>query len=289
MISLEFVIVTGLSGAGKSHVATTLEDMGFFCVDNMPIPLMSKFAQLGMSTSEYQRVAIVTDIRAGNILSTLFQAIDELKAMRHSCTVLYLDADDTTIVKRYKESRRAHPLSGETNSLVDSIALEREILSTIRERADHILNTGILSPSKMKDELYRLFTQGERQDRHLDLRVSSFGFKHGLPIDADLVFDVRFLPNPFYDKKLRPKTGLDQEVRDYVFSNGQAQEFLEKLQEMILWLLPRYIDEGKHALVIAIGCTGGHHRSVSLAHLLSNYLTELDYSVIESHRDLGRI
>ncbi len=289
MIFLEFVIVTGLSGAGKSHVATALEDMGFFCVDNMPIPLIGKFAQLGLTGTEYQRVAIVTDVRAGNIISSLNQTIDELKSICHSCTVLYLDADDTTIVKRYKESRRAHPLSHETNNLLESIAKEREILSAICERADHMLNTGILSFSKLKDELYRLFAPSQRQERQLDLRVSSFGFKHGLPIDADLVFDVRFLPNPFYDLSLRPKTGLDQEVRDYVFANGQAQEFLEKLQEMVLWLLPQYINEGKHALVIAIGCTGGHHRSVSLAHLLSRYLQEQKYTVRESHRDLGRI
>lgn len=289
MISLEFVIVTGLSGAGKSHVATALEDMGFFCVDNMPIPLIGKFAQLGLTGIEYQRVAIVADVRAGNMISGLNETIDELKSMCHSCTVLYLDADDTTIVKRYKESRRSHPLSNETNNLLESIAMERAILASIHDQADHVLNTGILSFSKLKDELYRLFAPSHREGRQLDLRVSSFGFKHGLPIDADLVFDVRFLPNPFYDLSLRPKTGLDQEVRDYVFANGQAQEFLEKLQEMVLWLLPRYIAEGKHALVIAIGCTGGHHRSVSLAHLLSRYLQEQNYTVRESHRDLGRI
>lgn len=281
--------MTGLSGAGKSIAATMLEDMGFFCVDNMPIPLISKFAQLGMSTSEYQRVAIVTDIRAGNILSTLFEAIEELKSMRHSCTVLYLDADDTTIVKRYKESRRGHPLNGERKTLLEAIALEREILSSTRQQADHIINTSVLSSAKVKDELYRLFAPTEGKDRQLDLRISSFGFKHGLPIEADLVFDVRFLPNPFYNGDLRPKTGLDQDVRDYVFSNGQAKEFLEKLEEMILWLLPRYLEEGKHALVVAIGCTGGHHRSVTLAHLLAKDLRDKSYAVTESHRDLGRV
>lgn len=286
---MEFVIVTGLSGAGKSHVATMLEDMGFFCVDNMPIPLISKFAQLGMSTSEYQRVALVTDIRAGNIFTALFHAIDELKAMRHSCTILFLDADDTTIVKRYKETRRSHPLSGETKSLVDAIHKEREILSVTREQADHVLNTGILSFAKVKDELYRLFSHSSDRERTLDLRISSFGFKHGLPIDADLVFDVRFLPNPYYVAELRPKTGLDQDVRDYVFSNGQAQEFLDKLQDMILWLLPQYMAEGKHALVVAIGCTGGHHRSVTLALLLARFLRENGFPVTENHRDLGRI
>lgn len=286
---MEFVIVTGLSGAGKSRAVTILEDIGFFCVDNMPIPLIPKFAQIGMSTSEYQRVALVTDIRAGNSFSTLLDTLNELVSMRHSCTILFMDADVPTIVKRYKETRRSHPLIAESSSLIDAIAQEQEILRPIRERADHILNTGILSLAKLKDELYRLFSSTQSEDRQLDLRISSFGFKHGLPIDADLVFDVRFLPNPFYLTDLRPKTGLDQDVRDYVFSNGQAAEFLERLQDLITWLLPKYLAEGKHALVIAIGCTGGHHRSVTLAHLLSQYLTNQNLKVSESHRDLGRL
>ncbi len=289
MMFMEFVIVNGLSGAGKSHAVTILEDIGFFCVDNMPIPLISKFAQMGMSTSEYQRVALVTDIRAGNRFGSLMDAIEELRSMRHSCRILYMDGDDTTIVKRYKETRRSHPLSGETESLVEAIAKEREILSVVRQEADYVLNSGILSLAKLKDEIYRLFSPTKREDSQLDLRISSFGFKHGLPIDADLVFDVRFLPNPYYVSELRPKTGLDQEVRDYVFSGGQAKEFLEKLEDLITWLLPQYLAEGKHALVIAIGCTGGHHRSVTLAHLLSIYFREKEYSVTESHRDLGRI
>lgn len=288
MIFLEFVIITGLSGAGKSHASTVFEDMGFFCVDNLPIPLISKFAQLGMSTSEYQKVAIVADIRAGSKFTTLLEALEELKEMRHSTTLLYLDADDQTIVKRYKETRRNHPLSPETSTLLEAISKERNILLPAKEQSDHVINTGMLSFSKLKDELYRLFSPSSYEDRQLDLRISSFGFKHGLPIDADLVFDVRFLPNPFYNLELRPKTGLDQEVRDHVFSNGQAEEFLEKLKDMITWLLPKYVQEGKNALVIAIGCTGGHHRSVTFCHLLSRHFKEEGFHVTESHRDLGR-
>ncbi|MFI3252839.1 MAG: RNase adapter RapZ [Eubacteriales bacterium] len=285
---MEFIIVTGLSGAGKSNALTTLEDMGFFCVDNMPIPLISKFAQLGTSNHTYQRVALVADIRAGNIFSALLEAVEELKNQGHSCAILYMDADDKTIVKRYKETRRSHPLSGETANLLEAIAKERQMLSTICLQATYVMNTGVLSYAKLKDELYRLFSTTKTTERQLDIRISSFGFKHGLPIDADLVFDVRFLPNPFYEASLRPKTGLDQEVRDYVFSNGQGQEFLDKLQDMVLWLLPLYRAEGKHALVVAIGCTGGHHRSVTLAHLLSKILREEGYAVTESHRDLGK-
>lgn len=285
---MEFVIVTGLSGAGKSNALTTLEDMGFFCVDNMPIPLLPKFAQLGISNHAYERVAIVADIRAGNIFSALLEAVDELRAQRHSCTILYMDADDATIVKRYKETRRSHPLSTETQSLVEAIAKEREILSATKAQANYVVNTAVLSYAKLKDELYRLFSHSNSKERQLDLRISSFGFKHGLPIDADLVFDVRFLPNPFYEPALRPKTGLDQEVRDYVFTDGLAEEFLAKLKDMISWLVPHYMAEGKHALVIAIGCTGGHHRSVTFAYLLSQYLQEQNYAVTVSHRDLGR-
>lgn len=286
---MEFVIITGLSGAGKSHASSVFEDMGFFCVDNLPIPLIPKFAQLGMTTSEYQKVAIVADIRAGNKFSTLFQALEELKEMRHSTTILYLDSDEQTIVKRYKETRRNHPLSPETTTLLEAIEKEREILEPAKQQADYIINTGILSSAKLKDELYRLFHSSAYEDRQLDLRISSFGFKHGLPIDADLVFDVRFLPNPYYNLDLRAKTGLDQDVRDFVFQSGLAQEFIEKLQDMIAWLLPHYISEGKNALVIAIGCTGGHHRSVTFCHLLARHFTAKGIPVTESHRDLGRI
>lgn len=286
---MEFVIITGLSGAGKSHAATIFEDIGFFCVDNLPIPLIPKFAQLGVNAVEYEKVAIVADIRAGNKFSTLFDAIEELQEMRHSCKILFLDADDQTIVKRYKETRRSHPLSPETNTLLEAIDKERTILTPAKDQAHHVINTGTLSFAKLKDEIYRLFAHNSHAERELDLRISSFGFKHGLPIDADLVFDVRFLPNPYYSLELRPKTGLDQEVRDYVFSNGQAQLFLEKLKDMITWLLPQYKQEGKSALVIAIGCTGGHHRSVTFCHLLSRHFTAEGFPVTESHRDLGRI
>lgn len=285
---MEFIIISGLSGAGKSKAASFMEDMGFFCVDNLPAPLIPKFAELGMAgTGEYDRVVLVTDVRSGTNFSALFQSLEALKGMKCPYRILYMDASDDVIIKRYKETRRSHPLAEECDSLEEAIALERRMLAPLRERAEFVVDTSDLSTAKLRGELLRLFGRG-RQEGAMAVSVTSFGFKHGLPREADLVFDVRFLPNPYYVQELRPRTGLDDGVRDYVFSGGAAGEFLEKLQDLVGFLLPKYVEEGKTALVVAVGCTGGHHRSVAIAHALAAYIRGRGYPVTESHRDLGR-
>ena len=276
------------SGAGKSKAASFLEDMGFFCVDNLPVPLIPKFAELVMAgTGEYDRVALVTDIRSGGNVEGLAAALDALNAAHCAHRIFFMDASDQTIIKRYKETRRSHPLAEERDTLEGAIALERQMLTPLRERADTVVDTSNLSTSKLKGELRRLAGQG-RGDVPMEVQVSSFGFKYGLPMEADLVFDVRFLPNPFYVPELRPLTGLDSGVRDYVFSGGQGEDFLHRLEEFVTYLLPRYVDEGKTSLVISVGCTGGHHRSVAIAHALAQRLREKSWQVSEQHRDMGR-
>ena len=285
---MEFIIISGLSGAGKSKAASFMEDMGFFCVDNLPAPLIPKFAELGMAgTGEYDRVVLVTDVRSGTNFSALFQSLEALKGMKCPYRILYMDASDDVIIKRYKETRRSHPLAEECDSLEGAIALERRMLAPLRERAEFVVDTSDLSTAKLRGELLRLFGRGS-QEGAMTVSVTSFGFKHGLPREADLVFDVRFLPNPYYVQELRPRTGLDDGVRDYVFSGGAAGEFPEKLQDLVGFLLPKYVEEGKTALVVAVGCTGGHHRSVAIAHALAAYIRGRGYPVTESHRDLGR-
>ena len=285
---MEFIIISGLSGAGKSKAASFMEDMGFFCVDNLPAPLIPKFAELGMAgTGEYDRVVLVTDVRSGTNFSALFQSLEALKGMKCPYRILYMDASDDVIIKRYKETRRSHPLAEECDSLEGAIALERRMLAPLRERAEFVVDTSDLSTAKLRGELLRLFGRGS-QEGAMTVSVTSFGFKHGLPREADLVFDVRFLPNPYYVQELRPRTGLDDGVRDYVFSGGAAGEFLEKLQDLVGFLLPKYVEEGKTALVVAVGCTGGHPRSVAMAHALAAYIRGRGYPVTESHRDLGR-
>lgn len=285
---MEFVIISGLSGAGKSKAASFMEDMGFFCVDNLPPQLITKFAELGMAGSgEYDRVVLVTDVRAGARFDGLFQALDTLKEMQCPYSILFMDAEESVIIKRYKESRRSHPLAAECDSLEQAIALERERMSPLKARADHIIDTSSLPTAKLKGELKRLFGRG-KQTEGMQVSVTSFGFKHGLPLAADLVFDVRFLPNPYYIPELRPQTGLDAPVRDYVFASPKTHQFVQHLSGMLDFLLPQYIEEGKTGLVIAIGCTGGHHRSVAVAHAAAEYLREQGYQTDEHHRDLGR-
>ena len=286
---MEFVIISGLSGAGKSKAASFMEDMDFFCVDNLPAPLIPKFAELGMAGSgEYDRVVLVTDVRGGTNFDALFRALDDLKAMKCAYRILFMDASDEVIIKRYKETRRSHPLGEECDSLEEAIELERKMLAPLRERAEYIIDTSNLSTAKLKGELRRLFARGGSTEGRMEVRVSSFGFKHGVPMEADLVFDVRFLPNPYYVADLRPLTGLDERVRDYVFSSPQTGEFMDRLEEFVGWLLPRYEEEGKTDLVIAVGYTGGHHRSVAVAHALAERLRKNGGPVAESHRDMGR-
>lgn len=286
---MEFVIITGMSGAGKSRAALVLEDMGYFVVDNLPAPLIPKFAELSMEgKGKSKGVALVCDVRSGADFSGLFLALDELREMGCPYRILYMDADDTTIIRRYKETRRRHPLDQGGDSLAQSINLERSALMELRLRADHVIDTTDAPTTKTRGQLLQLFGQGEGSRQGMEVRVASFGFKHGTPIDADLVFDVRFLPNPYYDMNLRSHNGLESAVRDYVFAGGQAEEFMSRLQNLLGWLLPRYVAEGKLSLVIAVGCTGGKHRSVAIAHALADYVKDQGYSVTESHRDLGK-
>ena len=287
---MEFIIISGLSGAGKSSAAAFLEDLGFYCVDNMPVALISNFAGLcmaGAGTGKYSRVALVTDIRGGQTFDELFQALDSLTEMHLEYQLLFIEAADEDIVRRYKETRHTHPLTRQGYSLPEAVKLERMALEPVRRRASHILNSTGLNLSKFRAELLRLFGMGAPEES-MTVAVTSFGFKHGIPIDADLVFDVRFLPNPYYVAELRPLTGLDAGVRDYALSSPQSQEFLKKLTDFVTYLLPRYLEEGKAALVIAVGCTGGHHRSVAVTHALAETIRGLNYPVTESHRDMGR-
>lgn len=285
---MEFIIISGLSGAGKSKAASFMEDMGFFCVDNLPAPLIPKFAELGMAgTGEYDRVVLVTDVRSGTNFSALFQSLEALKGMKCPYRILYMDASDDVIIKRYKETRRSHPLAEECDSLEGAIALERRMLAPLRERAEFVVDTSDLSTAKLRGELLRLFGRGS-QEGAMTVSVTSFGFKYGLPLEADLVFDVRFMPNPFYMEDLRPRTGLDQAVADYVFHFPQTQDYMRRLEDLLAFSLPLYAEEGKTSLTIAVGCTGGHHRSVAVTHALAGFIHGMGYQVLENHRDMTR-
>lgn len=285
---MDFIIVSGMSGAGKSKAASFLEDMGFFCVDNLPVPLIPKFAELVMAgTGEYDRVALVTDVRAGTNFDGLFHALDALEAMKCAYRILFMDAADETIIKRYKETRRMHPLQERAGSLEAAVNREITLMAPVRAQADAIIDSTQYSTARLRGELLRLFG-GSRDAGKMQVSVVSFGFKHGLPLESDLVFDVRFLPNPFYIDSLRSKTGLEEKVRDYVFSFRETGQFMEKLRELLGFVLPLYQEEGKTVLVIAIGCTGGHHRSVAVTHALSEYIRSLGYQVTENHRDMTR-
>ncbi len=285
---MEFVIVSGLSGAGKSKAVEFMEDMGFFCVDNLPAPLIPKFAELCMAGhGEYERVALVTDIRGGGNFDGLFQALDALNAMNCDYKILFVEANEETIIKRYKETRRNHPLSHEGSSLQEAVAAEREMLAPVRARAAYIIDTSTLSTAKLRGEVLRLFGR-ESDEKAVSINVLSFGFKYGLPIEADLVLDVRFLPNPFYVPELRNKTGISDDVYHYVMDTAPAKEFMQRLEKLFEFLLPQYVEEGKSALVIAVGCTGGKHRSVSVTRALAAYIRQKGYSVSENHRDMTR-
>lgn len=285
---MEVLIISGLSGGGKSKAASYLEDIGFYIVDNMPAAMILKFAEFcAGASSRYDRVALVYDVRTGNSPTELFAVLDQLKAMGSDCRMLFLDASPETIIKRYKETRRRHPLSGRVSSLEDAVCRERELMEPVRERADFIIDTSRLSTAKLRGELLRLFGNAEEKGG-MAVSVTSFGFKYGLPMEADLVLDVRFMPNPFYIEELRPKTGLDSQVSGYVFGFQQTQGYLQRLEELLAFTLPLYAEEGKALLVIAVGCTGGHHRSVAVTHALAEFIRQQGYQVTENHRDISR-
>lgn len=285
---MEFVIVSGLSGAGKSKTVSVLEDIGYYCVDNLPASLIPKFAELCMAgTGKYDRVAVVTDIRGGQTFDGLFDALEELRAMRCEYKILFVEASTETIIKRYKETRRSHPLARSGRSLDEEVAQERTALEPVRKRAEYIIDTTALSTAKLRGEVLRLFG-AEDVSTSMSVSVISFGFKYGIPIEADLVFDVRFLPNPYYLAELRNQTGLDEGVRNFVFGYQQTRDFMSKLEDLTAFLLPHYVEEGKTALVIAVGCTGGQHRSVAITRALAEFIRQKGYHATENHRDMTR-
>lgn len=286
MVRVRFVIITGLSGAGKSQAIKYMEDFGFYCIDNLPPTLIPKFAELcHQSQGTLDKVALVIDIRGGMFFDDLFSSLGDLKKLGYKYEILFLDASDETLIKRFKETRRTHPLLTD-GSIGEGITLEREKLKYLKERATNIIDTTNLIPSQLKNELKNIYVEGNQPDS-LIISIISFGFKHGTPLDADLVFDVRFLPNPFYIDELRDFTGNDTKVRDYVMNSPVSLEFSNKLNDIISFLIPHYIKEGKNRLVIAIGCTGGRHRSVTIAHVLYNYLKEKGYRVLMNNRDVN--
>lgn len=285
---MEILIISGLSGGGKSKAASFLEDSGFYIVDNMPAAMILKFAEFcAGGGGRYARVALVYDVRTAESFNELFDVLDKLKAMEGVCRMLFLDASPAAIIKRYKETRRRHPLERETDSLEESVEKERELLLPVKRRADFVINTTRLSTAKLRSELLRIFN-GEGEQAGMTVSVTSFGFKYGLPLEADLVLDVRFMPNPFYIEELRHQTGLDKPVSDYVFSFQQTHDFLRKVEDLLGFTLPLYAEEGKTGLVIAVGCTGGHHRSVAIAHALTEFIRRQGYQASEHHRDMER-
>ncbi len=285
---MQFLIVSGLSGGGKSRTLANLEDLGFYCVDNLPEDLIPQFAQLCMATkAKYDRVALVTDVRSGLTFEGFCKALEGVEKTGCPYSVVFVEADTPALIKRYKETRRKHPLNPDGSNVAKAVARERELLDPIRNRANYIINTTNLSLAKLRGELINLFA-GEQKDRAMNVNILSFGFKYGLPMDADLVFDVRMLPNPYYIAELKHHTGLEDPVRDFVFSYQQSKDLVEKLEDLLNFSLPLYVEEGKTSIVIAIGCTGGHHRSVAVAKALSDFTTKLGFVTHLAHRDISR-
>lgn len=282
---MRFVIVTGLSGAGKSLTIRYLEDLGFFCVDNLPPRLIPKFAELcHQSEGKVENVAVVVDIRGRGFFDELLECLYSMKDAGYSYEILFLDASDKVLIKRYKESRRMHPLVKE-GRIIQGISLERQKLQWLKEKADYIVDTSSLHPKQLKEVLMDLFIDNKNYEGII-ISIISFGFKHGILLDADLVFDVRFLPNPFYIEELKDYTGQDQKVKDYIFMFPETQEFIDKLIDMLEFLIPYYIKEGKTQLVIGIGCTGGKHRSVTISEALYELLENKGHRVTLEHRDI---
>jgi len=283
---IQLVIITGMSGAGKTVAIQSFEDLGYFCVDNLPPTLLPKFLELMKeSGGKMDKVALVMDLRGREFFDSLFASLDDLSEVSWIAPqILFLDAKDTTLVTRYKETRRSHPLAP-TGSPLEGIQAEREILEEMKGRAQYIYDTSELKPRELREKILKQFASQSRPT--FSVNVMSFGFKYGIPIDADLVFDVRFLPNPHYIEAMRPKTGLDDDVSSYVLKWTETQKFIEKVTDLLAFMLPQYKREGKSQLVIAIGCTGGQHRSVTLAEYIANHFKD-DYQTHVSHRDIER-
>ena len=285
---MNFLIVTGLSGAGKSMAVNALEDIGFFCIDNIPVALLPRIVDFALQgENQLNRVAVVMDVRGVRSIEKLQEAPADLDEKKIEYDILFLDANAAAIQRRYKETRRRHPLMSDGMTIEQAMHREQELLRPLREHADFVIDTTLMPAAKLRNELYGLF--GDKSARgKLSVNVVSFGFKYGIPIEADLVFDVRFLPNPFYVEKLRPMSGMDAEVQEYVLRSDVAKNFLSKLTDMVDFLLPQYAAEGRYALTIGIGCTGGQHRSVAVAKVLTDYLAARDANVRLRNRDFPK-
>lgn len=282
----QILIITGLSGAGKTRALRCFEDLGYFCVDNLIPPLLPQFVDLTLP--RFGQVAVVMDTRGGEFFDDVAASLRTAFEAGHQVRVIFLEAADEALVKRFSETRRRHPMLGDETSLLGSIRKERERLTAIRAEAQAIIDTTELSPRQLKDKLLSLFIQEEQRASSMQITMQSFGYKYGPPLDADLVFDVRFLPNPHYDEVLRPFTGLDAPVQDFVLSHPVTQSFLTRFTGLLDFLLPHYLSEGKTHLSLGIGCTGGRHRSVAIAQHLVNHLRTSGYRVVENHRDVNR-
>lgn len=282
---MDFTILTGMSGSGKTQAIRIFEDLGYFCIDNMPPALIPMLAEMLVSVKEkFRNVALVIDVRVGDMINELLGQVETLK-QKYNVKIVFLDTADETLVRRYKETRRNHPLN-HPDGLLASIQEERKMLGALRAKADFVVDTSKYSINQLRDRFMEMYNITSVNSM-FEIKVVSFGFKHGTPLDADLVFDVRCFPNPFYIPELRDKTGNDKEVQEYVMSFPTAVKFYEKLTDMLKFLIPLYVEEGKKSLMIAIGCTGGHHRSVTMANKLSVFLAELGYDVDTIHRDIN--
>ncbi len=284
---MRFVIVTGMSGAGKTGAIHALEDLGYYCVDNLPAPMISSFAENCLAAENIEKSAVVLDIRSGKWFSEVFNEIQKLKERGFACEVLYMDAQDDILVRRYKETRRRHPLENKKNNILAALHAEREHLAAVRDIADHVIDTSFFSAKRTRFELFAIFGDNKRYNG-ITVNVQSFGFKYGIPKDTDMVLDARFLPNPFYVPELREKTGMDEPVAEFLAKQEIAGRFLNQLTALLEEILPNYAEEGKNHLDIAFGCTGGHHRSVYLAEKVSEWLENKGYFVMVHHRDIDK-
>jgi UPF0042 nucleotide-binding protein len=283
---MRFIIVTGLSGAGKTQAIRNLEDLGYFCVDNLPSTLIPKFAEACYQTDgKIDKIALVIEIIGGKFLDDLFESLKHLTAEGYKYEILFLDASDEVLIKRFKESRRKHPLAPD-GRILNGILLERNKLREVKDRADNIIDTSKLATRELREEITKIYSEEGQMETQLIITVLSFGFKYGIPVDSDLVFDVRFLPNTYYIPELKKYSGNDKPVRDYVMEFEETKEFISKLEDMLKFLIPNYLKEGKRQLIVSIGCTGGRHRSVTIANSIFNNLKSCGYKVNIDHRDI---
>lgn len=283
--NLKFIIITGLSGAGKTQAVRCFEDLGYFCIDNLPPNLIPKFAELTTQTSgQITRAALVMDVRGGGFFDSLFGTLTYLQESGILHEILFLEASDETLVKRFKETRRRHPMVVQ-GRIIEGIQAERQRLKELKDRADHIIDTTNLTPAQLKQEIIERVVSGRKKEKII-ITILSFGYKHGLPSDADMIFDVRFLPNPYYIEELKPFSGNDERVYDYVLEQPESAAFIQKAEDILEFLIPNFIKEGKTHLVIGIGCTGGRHRSVAIARALTERLSIHQHSAVIEHRDI---